>query len=293
MLVRDEADILPEVLSHLLEWCDAIHVYDTGSSDGSWEIVHDLAGRDRRVKPFLRENIVSDLSLRGRIFEAVSHTFRRGDWLLRADADEFFATPPPGWLAERVRPCEGRVCTQQYEFVFTRADMAAWDRGEQTLADRARPIASRRPRFYVEPLAELRFCRYRRGMRWGQGHNLPFNPGHIARARIGVRHYRWRDPVQMAQRCRLRSTCAKLSHHGPHWASADWRQWIFDDADPRLHTWTPGQPLPPREGREHLGPWLRRAAQRAFYATLLPGLLDRRRTTWSQGPSPIPFPELA
>lgn len=289
LLVRDEADVLPQVLSHLLEWCASIHVYDTGSTDGTWEIVHDFAGRERRVQPFLREAIANDLSLRGRMFERLQSGFRRGDWIMRADADEFYVESPETWLRERVRGCEGRVCTQQYEFVFTTRDLEAWERGEESVADRSRPICSRRRRFYVEPEAELRFCRYRPGMRWGQGHNLPFNPGHVAQERIGVRHYRWRDPPQMDARCRLRAACAKVTHHGPHWSIADWRRWVFDDADPRLHTWTPGTPLPARRGLEHLGPPSRRLAQRVMYASGLPSLLDRFRPTWSDGPPPAPF----
>ena len=199
----------------------------------------------------------------------------------------------PAWLRDAVAPHEGRVCTQQYEFVYTRAELGAWERGEETLADRARPIGTRRRHFYVEPVAELRFCRYRRGMRWGHGHNLPFNPGHTSVERIGVRHYRWRDPVQMEQRCRLRAICARLTHHGPHWAQGDWRSWVVGDDDPRLKVWNPGEPLPARRGLEHQSPPLRRLAQRVLYSTPIPSLLDRGRPTWSDGPKAIPFPEMA
>src|SRR5437762_4185 len=48
MVVRDEGDIVAQVLAHLLTWVDSLHVYDTGSMDGTWEIGEDAARGERR-----------------------------------------------------------------------------------------------------------------------------------------------------------------------------------------------------------------------------------------------------
>src|SRR5436190_61230 len=48
MVLRDEGDIVAQVLTHLLTWVDSLHVYDTGSTDGTWEIVEEAARGDRR-----------------------------------------------------------------------------------------------------------------------------------------------------------------------------------------------------------------------------------------------------
>lgn len=291
LCVRDEADVLPQSLGHLLGWCDALHIYDTGSSDESWEIVQDFARRDQRVRPFATEPVVFDNDLRGRVFEKIRGELRHGDWVCRADADEFYHTPPPDFLRDAVRPHEGRVCSQLYEFVFTSCDLAAWNAGPLLDAERARPIEQRRTRYYVEPVAELRFCRYRRGMRWGRGHNFPFSPGIIALERIPVRHYRWRDPIQMAQRCALRSWHTKHSCHGDHWNTEDWTRMIVANNDPRLCTWRPGEPLPARRGAEHLFPWPKRAAQWLMYRAGVPAITDRFRAGWTDADRPVAIPE--
>jgi len=54
MMVRDEEDILPQTLAHILTWCDALYVYDLGSTDRTWEIVQDFAKRDSRIVPYGR-----------------------------------------------------------------------------------------------------------------------------------------------------------------------------------------------------------------------------------------------
>src|ERR1044071_5132336 len=48
MVVRDEGDIIGEVLAHVMSWADSLHVHDTGSSDGTWEVVREWAARERR-----------------------------------------------------------------------------------------------------------------------------------------------------------------------------------------------------------------------------------------------------
>lgn len=280
LCVRDEADILPQTLPHMLEWSDSLHVYDTGSTDGTWEIVQDAARRDARVNLVGHESIIFDNDTRGFVFERVKHQFRHGDWVCRADADEFYHVCPREFLTGAVRACEGRVCTQQYEFMMTRGEAASWMRGEESVADRARPIAARRRWFMVEPIAELRFCRYRRSMRWGRGHNFPFSPGRIAFERIPVRHYRWRDPEQMEARCRLRAMMANISHHGDHWSKEDWHSWLVDESDTRVSRWEEGRPLPVRHGTEHLVAGVRGILQNTMYRCGLPRITDVFRRGW-------------
>ena len=52
MVIRDEDDIIAESLASLLEWIDGIYILDMGSTDMTWEIVNDIAQREKRVVPF-------------------------------------------------------------------------------------------------------------------------------------------------------------------------------------------------------------------------------------------------
>ncbi len=88
--VRDEADIIAPCLENLLSWADAIYVYDTGSIDGTWEIIQNVASRDRRIHLLGHEDVYfNDTLVRGWMFEQARKNMRDGDWFLRVDADEF------------------------------------------------------------------------------------------------------------------------------------------------------------------------------------------------------------
>jgi len=52
MVLRDEADIIVQTLIHLLDWADGIYLLDVGSTDGTWDLVQDMARKDKRVVPF-------------------------------------------------------------------------------------------------------------------------------------------------------------------------------------------------------------------------------------------------
>ena len=67
--VRDEGDIIVQCLDHMLQWVDAVYVFDTGRIDQTWEIVNEMALKDSRIKP-LRQDAVyySENLLRGWLF---------------------------------------------------------------------------------------------------------------------------------------------------------------------------------------------------------------------------------
>src|SRR6266850_396741 len=55
--VRDEADIIAQSLRHFLLWADEIYLFDTGSLDPTWEIVQDIASREKRLKPLRKDPV--------------------------------------------------------------------------------------------------------------------------------------------------------------------------------------------------------------------------------------------
>ena len=73
--VRDEADIVGQCLRHLLNWADAVYVFDTGSADDTWDIVRDVASTDTRVRLLGREPVYfSETRLRGWMFHQARAT---------------------------------------------------------------------------------------------------------------------------------------------------------------------------------------------------------------------------
>lgn len=297
--VREEADIIHQCLEHLLLWADAICVFDTGSVDDSWEIVQAFASRDKRVKPMRKEPVYfSEPRLRGYMFHVARQQMRDGDWFLRVDADEFHHIPAPEFVKNWMRNHETIAYHQYYEFCLTESEVKAWERGEETLADRVRPIGERRRHYTISSYSEPRLCCYRSTMQWPPTVSFPFNAGFVGRERLPIRHYPHRDPVQLERRCRLRavmmadaenrSNWSRPERH--HWAEAEWRQFITPDDLPGLKYWEAGTDLPLVHQTNHLKPPHLRALQRLIHATALP-LLDRTRPAFSEDAAPQPIPD--
>jgi hypothetical protein len=312
MLLRDEEDVIGQCLDHLLTWIDALYILDLGSTDRTWEIVQDYAGRDKRVVPLEHRPILYSDNMRGYIFHQVREQFLPGDWVMKIDADEFYHVAPPRFVRERLRAGDTAVHLQWYFFRLTTQEVADYESGRVDVwKDRQRPITDRRRFYKISEYAEPRMFKYRRSMRWPDKASFPFNAGFVARERIPIRHYPHRDPPQMERRFRLRAAMMKLSAHaGGHWKLEDWRKELVDehgaaasaqgqrsglagesgiDTGP-LHFWAPGTELAEQPLYNHVPPMGRRVTQRLIHPLLLP-ILDRRRPTYDPAaspPQPIP-----
>ena len=260
LIVRDEDDILSQCLEHLLTWCDNIFVLDTGSTDATWDIVQDFARRDPRVVPFRKQRMKFFIGLRGWMMEHYRDRLDDGDWIARLDADEFYHIPPPEFVRTRMKPHESRIDLRFYYFRLTDREVAAWEAGEETPADRARPIQERRRHYQLGEWGEGRLFRYRRSMQWPPWCSTPLLGGLTAQHPMPILHYPHRDPDQMVKRYRLRAEQKKFrDHEAFHWAVDDWRKEVVHldengaiDASSAgsvhalgdLRIWEPGQPLP-------------------------------------------------
>ena len=296
--VRDEADIISQSIKHMLEWSDFIYILDTGSVDETWEIILDLASKEKRIKPLKKDHVYfSDNAPRGWLFNQARPNMKSGDWFLRVDADEFYDIYPPEFVKTRLKPYETCVWYQIYNFVLTESELLDWDSGKETLLDRSKPIELRRqwfiPDFYTEP----RLCRYRDSMKWPNAVSFPYNAGFVARERIPMRHYPHRDPVQLMRRCRLRAVMmadkenrshwTQAEHH--HWTKPDWKRYITPDNAVGIGRWQPGNQLPELKYTNHLGKSYMRFLQLLAHSMLLP-ILDKNRIAWLPNDYPKKLP---
>jgi len=297
--VRDEADIISQCLQHSLKWADAIYLFDTGSVDDTWEIVQDFATRDKRVIPIRKEPVYfSETRLRGYMFHVARQNMRNGDWFLRVDADEFHHIAPPEFVKNWMRKYETVAYHQYYDFRLLQSEVDAWNRGDETLRDRARPIEERRRYYTVSNYGEPRLCRYRSTMQWPATVSFPFNAGFVARERLPIRHYPHRDPVQLERRCRLRAVMmsdpenrSNWSHPQlHHWREREWEKFVTPDDFLGLKFWKPGMELPLVRLTNHLRAPHIRALQRFVHAFCLP-MLDRTRRGFDVTARPQPIPD--
>jgi glycosyltransferase involved in cell wall biosynthesis len=305
MVLRDEQDIIVQNLRHLLSWADGVYVLDTGSTDGTWELVNEMAREDKRIVPFKQEPLVFNDGLRGLVFHQFRNRFDPGDWVLRTDCDEFYHIAPPQFVAERLRRGETAVWLQWYYFRLRQREVEDYETGRvDVMQDRQRPIEERRRYYKISQYPEPRMFRYRRAMAWPEFESFPYHAGFVAQERIPVRHYPHRDPLQMQARFDLR---AKITVRSPfkHWKLHDWRDELVDDqgkskseVGPKrglagesgidtgpLLFWPPGNALK-EERLYYTSKTIPRLVQRIIHPMLLP-ILDPRRRGWNPEFKPL------
>jgi hypothetical protein len=290
LVVRDEGDIIRQSLSAALKWADAIYVYDTGSTDGTWETIEEFARDDSRVVLYRHEPVWFRNEIRAILFDRYRSRAEAGDWFVTLDADEFFHIPPPEFVNTRLAPHETAVSYQLYDFKLTKVEYAQLQSADQIQAERALPIELRRRYFVSLRYSESRLFKYRPTMQWVPP-NAPYNMGFISRSRIPIRHYSDRDPMQMENKYRMRLQMRPYvgCNSSPHWQVTDWRELLKSADDPELTYWRPCDDLPAYEWTNHLAPPHMRFAQRLVHRTLLP-ILDRMRPGFPPGYQASPIP---
>lgn len=257
LCIRDEGDIVRQSLAGMLVWADFVHVFDTGSTDDTWEQLKDIAASESRLILHAKKSVYfDDSTVRSELFNLARPWMRDGDWFLRADADEFHHVTPPDFVSTRVDKRESSIWHQYYDFAYTDADHRDWLEGCETLQDRARPISERRRYYRVLVHSEPRMFRYRKTMVWPPNRSCPFSAGLIAENRLPIRHYPNRDPEQMKRRCALRmATMAEESTVqagcvAKHWQQ-DWESFIRLTSEEDLQHWQHETELPIVEKSEH------------------------------------------
>jgi glycosyltransferase involved in cell wall biosynthesis len=292
--VRDEADIIGQCLEQLLTWADKILIFDTGSIDNTWEIVQEYASKNKKIIALKKDHVYfSESRLRSYLFHIARQDMTDGDWFLRVDADEFHHISPVEFVKERLHKHETIAYHQYYNFEITESEAANLSTYEANLEERKKPITERRRYYTVSVYSEPRLCRYRSTMQWPETISYPYNAGFVARERLPIRHYRFRDPLQMEHSTRLRAAMLSDKENDLswtnkevfHWANDDWRKFVVQDDMPELKFWQPGTALQEVKQFNHLAPFFKRAVQRIIHGAFLP-LMDRQRTSFSESSYP-------
>ena len=158
------------------------------------------------------------------------------------------------------------MCSKHVQFYYTDKDHEEWLAGRESLADRARPIGERR-RYYRVNSTEPRFFMHRDSLQWDERFPWPHRLGVYARERIFVRHYQFRDPVQMEQRVKDRLAAKSLGCGSfSHVEQEDWQSYMRKAADMNhcaigANAWE----TLPGETPCHLEPLTRRILKKIYY----------------------------
>lgn len=238
MIAKNEADIIGQSLVNGLKHCEKTIVMDNMSTDGTWEIVQDLAARHPgRIIAHCRLDQKFHDSLRSIAYNAFHGELGCNDWWLRFDADEFLNEDPFPILAKAEAEGADFVRANQMEFALTDVDVATIERGEDS---RDQPIETRR-RHYRVTWREFRFFRNDPDVAWDPELAKQF-PQTLSKAKVCSRaifnrHYAHRDIEQLKTRIAARKGSLSFTHV----ADADWRGYVHAAAT--QHVWSPGAPV--------------------------------------------------
>jgi hypothetical protein len=294
LLTRDDDDIIGECISHALTWCDALYIFDTGSSDNTRDIVSDFSKNDKRVVRVNKTNspILMDSGLRGYVFNLVRHMAKQGDWFVQVDVDEFYHQNPRDFISSNISGIDTAVWNITYEFRLTESEVDDWSYGRETIENRRISISERRRWYNVLQHSEPRMFKYRNSMSWTPYISYPYNMGFVSENRIAVRHYPQRDPLQLRKRWLLRKLLAGISDpNWKHWSHSDWMDLVAKKDEPGLLCWKKGEDLPlDPEDYHHLPVWYKRQVQYLMHRFLV-NSLDRFRPQYETSYEPRIIPD--
>lgn len=207
-IVKDEDDILGEVIEHASNWADNIFIADNGSEDKTVDVIHEMQVLYPQViflgildEPFTNE-------IRGKMFNMVKHVSQLGDWWCRLDADEIYVDNPRRFLAELPRYVD-IVLSSAFNFYFTEKDLEKYNEDPEHFL--SLPV-TKRLRHYLNNWSEYRFVKHTTPFDWTPSERWPRNLYCRARRRIRVQNYPYRSPSQIAKRLKIRRKAIDEAH---------------------------------------------------------------------------------
>lgn len=221
-VVKDEADVIKASLTDALRWSAKIFVLDNGSTDGTWEIVQALSEADERIVAWKRLDVPFQNGLRGHVYNAFKHHAEPGDWwCIRLDSDEFCIGDPRPTL-EQVPRYHHVVCKDSIEYRLTEEDVQEHHFTGRFEEDRDKI------RYYLpRTWREVRFMRHRAGLKWSEDKPFPDHMGVISDRVVPVKHYKYRNPEQLARRAQARQTTidrSRRTYGAAHPGIAKWAE---------------------------------------------------------------------
>jgi hypothetical protein len=234
-IVKNEVDVLQESLNSAVNWCDHIYVFDNGSTDGTWELVKELAKQHPEIVPYKQDDTLFSGALRADIFNAFRSNAGLQDWWCRLDADEFYIDDPRIFLT-KISDRFQTVWAASLNYYFTDQDAIAYRQDPVKFLET--PV-QQRLRYYLNNWGELRFFRHSSDIVWTRTEDCGGFPGVMFTApaypvRIWLKHYQYRSPEQMARRLRTRRPAMEASTGFLHEVTPNWRANIATKRDAPL-----------------------------------------------------------
>ncbi|BFT31319.1 glycosyltransferase family 2 protein [Alteromonas sp. D210916BOD_24] len=200
MLVKNEVDIVEETLLNAMKFCHKIYIYDNQSTDGTWELVNEMASRFSEVVIFGQTAEPYKNQLRNRVYNEHHGEYSDHDWWYILDSDELLTESPAKQLSKAAAKNKNAMCVWQAQFYFTDEDLANYEEEDVSAS-----ITQRRKHYLIN-WKEQRFFKNESERKWPEslsGRIPPWSNKMASYAPV-CRHYALRTPEQIQARVALR-----------------------------------------------------------------------------------------
>ena len=153
MIVSNEVDIVEETLLNAMKFCHKIYIYDNNSTDGTWEVLNEMAARFNDLVIVGQTDESEKRLLRNRVYNRYHSEYAADDWWYLLGPDELLAESPIKALKRASAASKNIMNVWHAQFYFTDVDYENYEN-----EDIKTPIAQRRRYYALNWKAPRFFC---------------------------------------------------------------------------------------------------------------------------------------
>jgi len=223
LLMKNEADVIKDVVQDALKWADKIFIADNGSDDGTWEIIQELASD--RIILWGQTFANFQEGLRTIIWETIKKESNNGDWWCFMDSDEFYYDNPREFL-KKVPSRFGVVAINTIQFEPLKSQEKQF---EEIIGFDKKILTS----YFQSDWTESRFFKVTNKLKYRDlSLRFPYGCRATYTERIKVLHYPLRSAKQVQRRLNTRRNAIEKGFKGwKHASQEKWQEKLRDNND--------------------------------------------------------------
>ena len=193
MLIKDHVDIVEEALLYAMKFCHRIYIYDNHSTDGSWELVNEMASRFKELVIFGQTDEPSNRGLLNRIYNRYHNEYTNEDWWYVLHPDELLSESPQEYLKSALLANKNAMNVWLARFYLTNQEVTEFE------SENVNASIVKRRKYYSVNKSEPRFFTNDPVRKWEESSlsRIPAWATSVSKDFVVSRSYPMRTPQQV------------------------------------------------------------------------------------------------